>query len=249
MSKIITLTPKKPPKTRVGVIVQARMSSVRFPGKSMALLNGKPVLQWVLERCRLIQGRKNDQMCYILAVPDTDASEPMLELANQLGWDNFCGSELNVLRRYYEAAVFFKLDYIIRVTGDCPFIDPVVCTEVINLLVWRKLDYVSNIFPKRTYPKGLDCEAFTMDALEAAYKLSDLLGDHEHVTPWLQRTKDVIKGSVEQKEDKSNLNWCVDFPEDIERLEKEIKRIEEEKNKPPKKIHIIGANSNDKLIS
>lgn len=241
MSKIIRLKPKQPPPINVGVIIQARMTSKRFPGKSMALLLEKPVIQWVIERVKLIRGPKRCKMFYILAVPDTPESEPMLVLANQLKIDNFCGSEINVLRRYYEAALFFKLDYIIRITGDCPFIDPVVCSEIIQLLVWRKLDYTSNIYPKRTYSQGLDCEAFTMDCLEACFKLSDQLTDYEHVTPWMQRTKEIRKGLVQQKEDKSTNNWCVDYPDDISRLEQEVKRVEEEK---VKQIHIIEVNQN-----
>lgn len=226
MSQIIRLNPKKPPPINVGIIVQARQASTRFPGKSMALLLGKPVLQWVLERTKLIRGPKRAKMFYILAVPDKPESEPMLALANKLEWDNFCGSELNVLRRYYECALFFKLDYIMRITADCPMIDPVVCSEVLQLLIWRKLDYASNCHMDRTYPKGLDCEAFTMDALEAAYKLSDHITDLEHVTPWLQRTKEIKKGLVKQAQNMSHKNWCVDYISDLERLEEEIKNTE-----------------------
>jgi spore coat polysaccharide biosynthesis protein SpsF (cytidylyltransferase family) len=162
-------------------------------------------------------------MFYILAVPDEDESEPMLEIADKLEVDNFCGSELNVLKRYYDAARFFRLDYIARITGDCPFIDPVVVSEVIQLLVWRKLDYASNIHPIRTYQRGLDCEAFTMDCLEACYKLSDQLSDYEHVTTWMQRTKELKTGLVKQAQDMSEKNWCVDYASDIPRLEEEIK--------------------------
>lgn len=240
MSKIIQLNQKKPPPKMplIGIVIQARMTSHRFPGKSMALLGGKPVIQWTMERAKAIRVPKNHKSICILAVPDTDASEPMIELADSLNFTNFCGSEINVLKRYYDCALFFKLDYIVRITGDCPFIDPVVCSQVIQLLIWRKLDYTSNVFPKRTYPKGLDCEAFTMDALEAAYKLSDQLTDHEHVTPWLQRTKEVQKGNIAQEIDKSDLNWCVDYPLDIQRLEEEIKNA-------TKPTVIIGAKKDD----
>lgn len=223
MSNIIILGQKiKPKKPNIGIIIQARMTSVRFPGKSMSDLLGKPVLQWILERARHIRAPKGLKTKVVLAVPDTDDSEPMLILADKLRVDNYCGPEHNVLRRYYEAAMFFEFDYVVRLTADCPFIDPVVCSEVLQLLVWRKLDYTSNVFPNRTYPAGLDCEAFTMDCLEAAYKLADQLYDLEHVTPWMQRTEEIRKGSVEQKENMSHKNWCVDYPEDIERLTKEV---------------------------
>ena len=224
MSQIIQLKPKKQPKPKIGVIIQARMSSVRFPGKSMALLAGKPVLEWVIERAKNIRAGKKHDIEVIIAVPDTPESEPMLKLAETLGVSNFCGNELNVLNRYYRAAIFFGFEYIVRITGDCPFIDPKVSSEVLQLLLWRKLDYCSNVWPTRTYPKGLDCEAFTMDTLEAAHNLSGVIGDWEHVTPWMQRTKEVLKANVCQKEDVSTKNWCVDYPEDIARLEQEMKQ-------------------------
>ncbi len=202
----------------LGIIVCARMTSKRFPGKSTALLHGKPVIQWVLERCQRIHKRAK----VIVAVPDTDDSEPILEIASQLGIDNFCGSELDVLNRMYEAAKFFKFDVIMRITGDCPYIDPNVCTEVLQLLLWRKLDYASNIYPTRTYPRGLDCEVFTIDALEAANLLGKSNYEREHVTPWMQNTPQVIKGCITQGIDVSHKNFCVDVPEDIERLEREV---------------------------
>lgn len=239
MSEIIRLQPKKPPKPNLGIIIQARQTSTRFPGKSMIFLLGKPVLQHVLERAKLIRGPKGIKPKVILAVPDTDDSEPMLELADSLNIHNFCGSELNVLKRYYEAALFFKLDYIMRITADCPFIDPVICSQVIQLLMWRKLDYVSNCYPKRSFQTGLDCEAFSMDCLEAAYKLADIIGDWEHVTPWMQRTPEIRKANIEQKTDMSHVNWCVDYPEDIARLEAMANE----------KLKLIGANENDGPIT
>lgn len=227
MASIIHLKPKKVQRPKIGIIVQARMTSKRFPGKSLAELHGKPVLAHVLERARLVP-----TVDYVvLAVPDTDASEPMLELAlgmnlnkKETKIDNFCGAEDDVLDRYYHAARFFKLSIIMRITGDCPFIDPRVCFEVLHLAEWRKLDYCSNIHPKRTYPAGLDCEVFTMDCLEAAHQLATDPYDREHVTPWMQKTKGLTIACVSQKVDMSHKNWCVDFPDDIKRLEREIKK-------------------------
>jgi len=164
----------------------------------------------------------------------------MLQIADQLQVGNFLGSEEDVLERYYNCAVFFGFDYIMRVTGDCPFIDPVVCSEVFQLLTWRKLDYTSNIFPKRTYPKGLDCEAFTFDCLEAAHTLADSPYDREHVTPWMQRSDILQRGLVQQQVNNSEKNWCVDVPEDIARLERDI----QDRLKPPV-MPIIGAAKND----
>lgn len=225
MNNVIILPKKKKiEKPKVGVIIQARMTSNRFPGKSMAILHGKPVIQWTMERAKRIRvSAKGEKPLVVLAVPDTDESEPMLVLADKLKVENFCGAEFNVLERYYSTARYFRFDYVIRITGDCPFIDPRVCSEVIQLLIWRKLDYASNCFPERTYPKGLDCEAFTFDALEACQFSAESPYDMEHVTPWLQRTEGIKRACVKQKIDYSHKNWCVDYPEDIKRLEQEIK--------------------------
>lgn len=223
MSNIIKLKKKVPPPLKIGVIIQARMTSTRFPGKSMALLMGTPVLEWVIKRAKYIRGPRKSKVEVIVALPDTDESEPMLVLADKLGVSNFCGTEHNVLKRYYDAAKFFNFDVIMRITADCPFIDPRVCSEVLQLLLWRKLDYTSNVYPERTYPKGLDCEAFTFDTLEAASVMASTIYELEHVTPWMQNTPEVRKGNVKQKDNESHKNWCVDYPEDIERLENDIK--------------------------
>jgi spore coat polysaccharide biosynthesis protein SpsF (cytidylyltransferase family) len=230
----------------IGVVIQARQSSSRFPGKSMTPLAGKPVLQHVIERCKLIKapiGMKKPLV--IVAMPDDPKSEPMGALTHKLKVEHFVGSETNVLERYYQAAIFFKLDYIVRITADCPFISPTICSEVLSLLLWRKCDYTSNCYPEldRSFPKGLDCEAFTMDCLEAAHvvveheyekymKLVKVTGmdnfkaiidqleyHREHVTPWMIEEPQLIRAIVKQKRNDSELNWCVDYPEDIERLE------------------------------
>src|SRR5689334_2890846 len=102
-------------KKKIGIIIQARATSKRFPNKVMEMLYGKPVLQHVIERAKQIRGEKNNNPDHIIvAVPDMDESEPLLELISQCGVENFCGSENNVLERYYQAAKFFKLDFIVR---------------------------------------------------------------------------------------------------------------------------------------
>lgn len=217
---------------KIGIVVQARMTSKRFPGKSMAMLAGKPVLQHVLERAKQI---KNVPGCeknrVIVAVPDTDDSDPMLVLARDLKVDNFCGPEDDVLKRYYDAAVFFKFDVIMRITADCPLVNPVICNELLDLFLWRNLDYASNIFPTRSYPAGLDCEVMSFDALEAAHIKAVAPYDREHVTPWLQREEAVRKALLSQRVDRSEDNWCVDYPADIQRIETVMQLIKEKKKR------------------
>lgn len=231
------------PKAKIGIVIQARMTSKRFPGKSMALLNGKCVLEHVIERAKLIRAPfyTTQPIKVIIAVPDTPESEPMLKLADDLRVDNFCGSEGNVLERYYAAAKFHKLDVIVRITADCPLIDPKVCSEVLQLLMWRKIDYTANWLPERTFPKGLDCEAFTFECLEATwslvkdnynnilphqkYDLERVKYDQEHVTPFMIRQPEIKKAFVQcTKGNFSNENLCIDFPSDIKRIEALMKK-------------------------
>jgi spore coat polysaccharide biosynthesis protein SpsF (cytidylyltransferase family) len=197
------------------IIVQARMTSKRFPGKVLAPLAGVPVLQRVLERCALVPFIDT----IICAFPADDASVPIYELCNSLGVSCASGSENDVLSRYYDAADMYGIDTIMRITADCPFFDPVVAGEVLALLKASELDYCSNVFPIRTYPKGFDVEVFTFDCLEAAWATTKSLENREHVTKWMQHRKGIRRANVRQKIDRSGLNFCVDYPEDIKRLE------------------------------
>lgn len=225
------------------------MTSKRFPGKSLAMLNGKPVIQHVIERAKLIRApiKIKRPIHVVVAVPDTPESEPLLKfVTGELGVDNAChpGDENDVLARYLATANLFKFDVIMRITGDCPLIDPKVCSEVLQLLLWRKVDYASNIHPERTFPKGMDCEVFTYDLLEYTYiavkdGFSGIVQDYdkEHVTPFMQRENGIKRALVKSMgKDKSHLNYCVDHPSDI-------KRLEEILNKKKVKLEIVATTS------
>lgn len=198
----------------VAVIVQARMTSKRFPGKIMADLCGKPVLHHVLTRCKQIVGAD----VVICALPDRPSSSRPEALAKELNCKVYRGCEDDVLDRYLRAARRFKADVIVRITADCPLIDPEVCSEVLHRLITHQADYVSNVCP-RTFEKGLDCEAFTRWTLELAAKKATDPYDREHVTPWMQRQYHLNKINVESgKPRRARKNWCVDEKEDLERL-------------------------------
>lgn len=197
-------------------IVQARMGSSRFPGKVMASLAGKPVLQHVLERCAKIPGVD----VLVLAVPDEDAGNVLATLAQEHDAYVFLGSEQDVLSRYLGAARMASADVVMRITADCPLIDPDVCGDVLRLFQSSdEIDYASNVLP-RTWPQGLDCEVFSMATLEWAAETATEPYDREHVTPIMQRLTESRRANLTASYDASHLRWTVDYPEDIEYLER-----------------------------
>ncbi len=148
----------------IAVIVQARLGSKRFPNKVLAQLAGKPVLQHVLERCKEIKGV--DVVDCAIPRRDAKALEELILEWGSCVWVQ-AGDENDVLTRYLGAARFVDASVIMRITGDCPLIDPDVCGEVLAKFQEGGYDYVSNVYP-RTWPKGLDCEVFSREVLEWA---------------------------------------------------------------------------------
>lgn len=194
------------------VITQARMGSSRLPGKVMMPLAGKTVLAHVIERCQAIAGV--DVVC--CATTGAASDDPIVAEAERCGARVFRGSETDVLARYHGAAGMLGADIVMRVTSDCPLIDPDVCADVIRLRAARGADYAANNMPP-SWPHGLDCEAFTADALARAAREAREPYEREHVTPWI-RTHPTIR--------RANLagpggtliehRWTLDFPEDMQ---------------------------------
>ena len=208
------------PQMTAAVIIQARMNSKRFPGKVLADLCGKPVLWHVLTRCLMIEGAD----MVVLAVPDEKESEPLADLAKSLGVSVFRGPEPDVLKRYLGAARLFDADIIMRITADCPLIDPVICGEVLAAVKRPHIDYASNLLP-RTFERGLDCEAFTRRVLEQAAHMAMSPYDREHVTPWMQRAKGIMKVNIESgSPERERINLCVDYPGDLKRIAKLMRK-------------------------
>lgn len=201
----------------VACIVQARMGSKRFPGKIMANLNGHPVLWHVLSRCALIPGIDK----FILATPKDSYAVGLGLLALEMGFYHYAGDhdENDVLSRYLGAAKRHRADIIMRITADCPRIAPNVCGQVLAM-VNGIVQYACNFMPIRTFEKGLDCEAFTMRALELADK-NTKGADREHVTPWLYGKDSTVAQAflINGRPERAETNWCIDTPEDLERLQ------------------------------
>jgi spore coat polysaccharide biosynthesis protein SpsF len=198
-------------------IIQARMSSTRLPGKVLLDLAGEAMLARVVERTR--RARTIDRVIVATTVESED--EPIVELCRSRGWTVSRGSRDDVLDRYYQAAVADGADPIVRITSDCPLIAP----EIIDTVVKRldgTIDYASNINPRRTFPRGLDVEAFTFAALSAAWREDREATGREHVTPFLYRHPERFRiGLVEsEKPETASHRWSVDTPEDYELMQR-----------------------------
>ncbi|OGY90213.1 MAG: hypothetical protein A3B30_02705 [Candidatus Komeilibacteria bacterium RIFCSPLOWO2_01_FULL_52_15] len=167
---------------RTGIIIQARMGSTRLPGKVMKLLAGKEILWHVVKRCQ--QSKLADEV--IVATSDTPGDDIIEKFCAQHGFSCYRGSESDVLARFYDAAGKFKLDVVVRITSDCPLIDPIVIDESLRLFRTKKVDYLSNCLD-RVFPRGLDTEVFSFQALERAHREAKEPFEREHVTPYITK--------------------------------------------------------------
>lgn len=198
---------------RVVAIIQARLGSTRLPGKILKEINGRPLLSYQLER--LQNSRFIDEL--VIATTTNEKDNLLVEFCENQHVSFFKGSETDVLARYYEAAVKFKADAIVRITSDCPIIDLQIVDKTIKSFIDnREYDYVSNTV-ERTYPRGLDTEVFTFAALEKAYNEAVLERDREHVTAYFYTNSHFFNiGYVKNDVDYSKYRWTVDTEEDFE---------------------------------
>jgi spore coat polysaccharide biosynthesis protein SpsF len=196
------------------IIVQARMTSTRLPGKVLADLAGRPMLLRQLER--LARCRQVDEIVVATTTQPTDA--PVLRVCDAAGVRWFRGDEHDVLGRYLGAAREAAADLIVRITSDCPLIDPAEADRVVEALLARvaECDYAANFLP-RTYPQGLDTEALFRDTLERVGRLARSASAREHVTHFIygERPDLFARYSVVDADDNSDLRWTVDTPEDL----------------------------------
>ena len=191
-------------------IIQARMGSTRLPGKVLLKLEDKTVLEHVIDRVR--SSKHVDDVVVATTISKEDLR--IVELCANLGVSVYCGSEDDVLDRYYQVAKLFKADNIVRITSDCPVIDPKIIGTVISLHFKKNVDYSSNVL-KKTYPDGQDIEVFTFAALYEAWKNAKLASDREHVTPYIWKNPEIFRhANLEYIEDLSQKRWTLDNPED-----------------------------------
>ncbi len=187
------------------------MGSTRLWGKVLKKIDGKPLLAYLIERLKMVEKISS----IIIATTTAEADKSLVDLAKNLGVNSFAGSEDDVLDRYYQACKIFKADIVIRVTGDCPLIDPKVIKKCLDVFLNNQYDYLSNTNPP-TYPDGLDTEIFTFKALDKAWKNATLKSEREHVTPYIYKhPKDFSIFNVTNEEDWSNYRLTVDEIEDF----------------------------------
>lgn len=193
---------------RVVAFVQARMGSVRFPGKVLSPVLGQPLLGHLLERLK--RARTLDEI--ILAIPNSGGNESLVELANRCGIRSYRGNESDVLDRYHAAAQEAGASVVVRLTGDCPLVDPGLVDRLVKLQLDEDLDYVRTGL---TYPDGFDVEVCSMRALQTAWEEATDPFDREHVTPFVQRDHRSRRAVVENDEDLSWIRVTLDEPEDL----------------------------------
>jgi spore coat polysaccharide biosynthesis protein SpsF len=193
-------------------LIQARMSSSRLPGKVLLDIAGQPMLLHVVQRAK--QAKSID---VVAVITSTHVEDDAIErLCTENGISSFRGSLDDVLDRYYQAAGYFQADVVVRLTADCPLLDPQVIDNVVQIFHQGGFDYVSNAL-ECTYPDGLDTEIFRFATLERAWKEARLKSEREHVTAYIYKHPELFRlGSVKQKEDLSAWRWTVDTSQDLE---------------------------------
>ena len=206
----------------IGCIIQARVGSKRLPGKILKKLDKKyNVLEYVINQLKF--SKKIDKI--IIATTLSKHDEVIVDFAKKHNYEYFRGSENDVLDRFYQCAKKFNLDTIVRITSDCPLIDPNIVDQVIEKFTLTNNDYVTNIFP-RTFPKGLDIEIFDFIVLTHMWKNATLPSEREHVTQFVFNNKKFKIGNFENKQNLGNLRWTIDYEKDYEFLCKIIQKIE-----------------------
>jgi spore coat polysaccharide biosynthesis protein SpsF len=206
------------------IILQARTGSRRLPGKVLKNLKGRPMLVQQLnrlKRCQLV-----DEI--VVATTATPADDSIVDVARREDVRWFRGSEQDVLSRYVGAAAVSQAEIVVRVTADCPLIDPEQTDKVILELESHAgdCDYASNVI-KRTFPQGLDTEAFFCDVLERIDRLARSAESREHVTYFLRLERPDLFSvrSVTDREDNSDLRWTVDTPKDFEMVQQIYEKL------------------------
>lgn len=216
---------------KVVAITQARCGSTRFPDKILKKINGQSLLEIHVKR--ILQSKKLDQLIIATTTNPNDAQ--IGAVAKDLGVQVTFGSEDDVLDRFYQAAKGQEIDYVVRLTSDCPLIDPQLLDEVIQLAIDNESDYASNVMPP-VFPDGQDIEVFKFSALEQAWREAKLPSDREHVTPFIRNNSECNGGHLFKAHalggafNYEHIRMTVDEPVDLEVIKALIEAVGTDKD-------------------
>lgn len=201
------------------IITQARLGSSRLPGKVLKTIGEQSVIEHHVNR--LLNSRRADEV--IVATTFEDGVDELISTVHHSGAKYFQGSVSDVLDRFYQAAVLYNADWVVRVTSDCPFIDPELVDSVIEFAHENDVDYVSNQL-EEMYPDGMDVEVFKMEALKRAWAEAVLPSEREHVTPYIINNSSFKGGTVFVSRsfhcpvDCRGVRLTIDEPQDLQAL-------------------------------
>ena len=200
----------------IGCIIQARMGSSRLPNKTMKLIDKKiPMLEQVINQIKFC--KEIDKI--VVATTTNKEDDEIFDFVTKLEIPCFRGSEKDLLDRYYMCAKNFSFKTIVRITSDCPLIDPEITDQIVSEFKSNEYDFTSNTI-KRTYPRGLDVEVFSFTALEESWKNARLPSEREHVTPYIKKSDNqYLCLNIENANDLSHLRLTVDREEDFKLIQ------------------------------
>jgi spore coat polysaccharide biosynthesis protein SpsF (cytidylyltransferase family) len=206
---------------KIIAIIQARMGARRLPGKILLNLEGKTVLERVIERV------KNSRFIQEVIVATTIRKDDLkiVRLCSTINIRVYCGSENDVLDRYFQVSRLLQVEHIVRITADCPLIDPNIIDNVIRLHLRKKADYTSNTL-KETFPDGEDVEVFTFTALKRTWKEAKLSSEREHVTAYIKKHPKIFKlANLVCYENFSSKRWTLDEKADYKFIRLVYKKL------------------------
>jgi spore coat polysaccharide biosynthesis protein SpsF len=211
---------------KVLLITQARVGSTRFPDKVTKRLAHTTLLGLHLER--VIKTQLATDFC--VATTHETGVEKIIDSATSVGVKTFQGSLNDVLDRFYQASLIYRPKYVVRVTSDCPLLDPELIDQVVKLLIDNEADYAANILVEE-FPDGQDVEVFTFKALEKAWKEAKLTSEREHVTPFIRNNSDVKGGKLfkavhyNAPDNFNHIRMTVDEPKDLETIKHLVTKL------------------------
>jgi len=186
-------------------IIQARYSSNRLPGKVLRELQGKPMLLQQIDRVK----RANNIDKLVVATSVEESDNPIAELCETNNIEYFRGDLDDVLKRFYDCAAYYNATNLVRLTGDCPLLDPKIIDDTVSLHIKEQSDYTSNCL-RLSYPDGQDVEVFTFEALKDAHQNAKKPSEREHVTPFIRNHKNYSKSNLMNGVDLSDYRMSVD---------------------------------------